>query len=1308
MASTPSQRRVQALIKQKLSTLSQDERDTFLARATSLPPAERTQFIAAWLKGATGNQEQPIVQETEAQSIAPTVITHDVPPVVEEDSEFEDSSPEDEPPTIVEITDPKANIPEELEEEELEEEELEEEELEREIDSPSHPQREGGEGEEWQRLKDELEEGFESSSHTGSWEDDIQIREPTTDASQGYELSFEYSQEALNAPAFPPLMTEAGVDLFEQKSVIQESLKDELNHIDVAETDSEFTYGVESETIDLETAEGELEEPEGELEEPEEELEEPEEELEEPEAESSDRTALKEEAIEFASEENMTWLYLRSEPITVCEEPPYRNPISTLSDLAHHYDRWKIGRKQSEVFEIRQLWWEPEFEDSLEDFQFEHVIRFVDCSFPSIHFSRISGRSLIFERCQFFGELSFSDTSFTELFSLTECVISGHLSIEVDKENSEHASSEDENDRFCDILQLYNVVINALELKDLCVGSIYIDRSKVHFVGCELTGSGESEYHVSRSILSGELNLHLFHSALIESSALSYLQCISTGDDSSSGHVVSNQAHFNIIWSLLQDVTLVVDQPSATLDIEGCLISQLVDEEGEVIGEGLKVEETTVTGLRLNDLSVFGPQPLRLREVATEALSVIACEAKPQTYLNSPKAFMAVDALPQFSSTESEKSDLGSLVVFDGVVALNVFDHLELRVAELHLNHCSLSHENVEGWSEERMIKIPPKLSISGGSYRHLHLTGQDQEHSCALISILDCSINALTLSAIETEGLFISESDIIELNLINCSVNNELCIDRSSGEILSLMEIDTSAATLSINGGEWGLLSMKEVMANRVIIGPKWLERFELTSSVIDEVLWGDEVMIHQWQVSQSELSHRPLEETEQLEHQEIYLREVFFSDSAMKGALFTQPVITSFVRLDRVSLRDDVFASANLEGECRINQSELIGARVFKGASCLSHLSLTDCFVGEEADQAFRALSVEGKLRFTRLCIGRGLDLEGAKFAETLELNDWTVLIPSEDANNISDAQPVIRPLYHVNLRGATCSHSLVISSPLIISVEPKQADLQRAQGGVRVHLDVDRLSVSERLDLSRFISQRSEEFVGSLSISAQGITLGSLNTPSLTQIASEGGPIAYHSHRSVSGDPQLNLHRMSRVADLYDEYLWASLLADHSIRQGAKAEESLYRAQATSLLLKAVSVASPLSSFCTSPLRWMRFSVLNRRGGYSVLKLLSKLFMISAITVGVLSYGTPGVELSESLRLATIDAWGEPLQRVLGVKLFTTNIAELAPQTQWLITLERLWGIWLLISSLWLGRRLVGEAQLSARLGALLRRP
>ena len=99
--------------------------------------------------------------------------------------------------------------------------------------------------------------------------------------------------------------------------------------------------------------------------------------------------------------------------------------------------------------------------------------------------------------------------------------------------------------------------------------------------------------------------------------------------------------------------------------------------------------------------------------------------------------------------------------------------------------------------------------------------------------------------------------------------------------------------------------------------------------------------------------------------------------------------------------------------------------------------------------------------------------------------------------------------------------------------------------------------------------------------------------------------------------------------------------------------------------------------------------------------------KLLVLSAVAAASLHYLAPEQQLQDSIRLATLNAWGEPLQSLIGVELIPLDMSPLSRQTRSLVAAERLWGLWLLISSLWAGRRLVGEAQLSARLSALLRR-
>ena len=144
-------------------------------------------------------------------------------------------------------------------------------------------------------------------------------------------------------------------------------------------------------------------------------------------------------------------------------------------------------------------------------------------------------------------------------------------------------------------------------------------------------------------------------------------------------------------------------------------------------------------------------------------------------------------------------------------------------------------------------------------------------------------------------------------------------------------------------------MVTLRDSAAGHLIIGPQWLERFELFGSIVQRLSWGDEVTIHQWQVSHSELIYDSSEERGRSKDQEVYLREVFISDSVLRGAIFEETTVTAFMRLDRVDLGDEVLASAKVEGECRISESLISGDRVFEKMSRTFHVTAGAQHLGE-----------------------------------------------------------------------------------------------------------------------------------------------------------------------------------------------------------------------------------------------------------------------------------------------------------------------------------------------------------------------
>jgi hypothetical protein len=261
--------------------------------------------------------------------------------------------------------------------------------------------------------------------------------------------------------------------------------------------------------------------------------------------------------------------------------------------------------------------------------------------------------------------------------------------------------------------------------------------------------------------------------------------------------------------------------------------------------------------------------------------------------------------------------------------------------------------------------------------------------------------------------------------------------------------------------------------------------------------------------------------------------------------------------------------------------------------------------------------------------------------------------------------------------------------------------------ATGGVCLHVNLDQSHIAERLNLMSLTAQDIKRFVGSLSLSAQGLKAGELSTASLTKLSTEGGPIAYLSQRTLNGDPSLNTHRMSEVADLYDEYLWSTMIADHASRQGAQSEEALYRSHATKTLLTAYSVASPLASFIAGPIRWFRYSTRNRFGGICMPKILLKLMFITLMFWGTQQLLTPSLNPLESLKLVSMGAWAEPVQALLSVQSKSSFSEHLSGSSLWLLALQRLWGLWIILSSFWVSRQRIAEAQLSSRMSVRLKR-
>ena len=101
------------------------------------------------------------------------------------------------------------------------------------------------------------------------------------------------------------------------------------------------------------------------------------------------------------------------------------------------------------------------------------------------------------------------------------------------------------------------------------------------------------------------------------------------------------------------------------------------------------------------------------------------------------------------------------------------------------------------------------------------------------------------------------------------------------------------------------------------------------------------------------------------------------------------------------------------------------------------------------------------------------------------------------------------------------------------------------------------------------------------------------------------------------------------------------------------------------------------------------------------------MTNVFLLTLLFWGAQQALTPGLNPLDSLKLVSLGAWGEPLQALLSVQSENAINTDLSGPSSWLFGLQRLWGIWLIVSSFWVSRQRIAEAQLSSRMSIRLKR-
>ena len=395
------------------------------------------------------------------------------------------------------------------------------------------------------------------------------------------------------------------------------------------------------------------------------------------------------------------WLYLHSK-VQVCSEPPYRNPISTLADLAYHYERWRVGRRVSEVFEIGQLWWELDFEDLLENYQFEHAIRFVNCSFPTISFEQISGVSLQFVRCQFAGDLCFVNCQFEQGVSLSESLVEGILQIarQDSEQDLESTQSELNVEQFTAELQLHNSIIKQLRFEQTGVERLCIDRSLVHFTDSQFVGLNPTEILISRSMISGHGYFENCPHTLIESSYLQDANLSFEREPESQVESPANeQAQLSIIWSSCSASALSVYDPSLVLSIESCVLhchlpsnqQSLLGDQSESYEGGLLIEQSEVAKLSIQQLALDHHCRVALNSVIVDEIQVDIQEADIARQWYDAKQFMALDTVPV--APVDSIAQLSSSLYFNEVQVRQHLAFTNLGCHELNICHSQILNE---------------------------------------------------------------------------------------------------------------------------------------------------------------------------------------------------------------------------------------------------------------------------------------------------------------------------------------------------------------------------------------------------------------------------------------------------------------------------------------------------------------------------------------------------------------------------------------------------------------------------------------
>lgn len=1252
MKITENQKRVQALIKARLATLQPEERQLFQEEIKQLPPFKRAPFIAAWLKGEITITSQgelvtfvttdnEILQDIESPAEANHQTITDLP-IVEGSAHQhsrEANFPSDEfelGEAIVELkVDPATSIrtqsgghspqapsephhvipvPESQKSDPIPKtEELEDVEATQQTNSSEIVQ-------------------SENSPALGAWEDDLQLisesvsplirdtlKTPLIHFDMNSSAEYEASEDALAEydDALDEIsmgMSNLSDEVFDQAEVTMTqvdqadgisqlpddalvSSEDESAHAeDSYASDDSFE---ETDPLVTEASADEL---------------------------SDDKhisLTTPDQPIEMDEDQRVQpieakWLFENESP-TVCVEPPYRNPISSLTDLARHYERWRIGRSDDEIFEIGQLWWEGDHSDALHRYDFDHVVRFKSCSLPTISFEYCNVKSLIFEHCHFSGSLQLEGCQVEGTLSLEHCIIEDDLLLTLGElEASEDQQHIDQRSQVAEFL-LFDVMIHCIHFSSMLIKHVSIEGAAITLACSSLQGSQIDVLTILDSKVKGDLHLN-------ETSQVSFRQCD------------------------LSDLELNLTSTQVASPVGeflGCILSNAgvswKSSHGLLRFESCNFRPDT------RDTLVSLPPSIRLTNSLLQSLEMIGCItyqadiAIEGVYLGELQLEIArgLDRQPHSSALTSSVLTLEHVTVGS------------IRPSLIETDKFILTDVEIKGEATSTEVHVPHMILIEASSLTNLHLHASETQQinkndhtptsSEGELFVVDSRLTSVHFIGFEWGVSQVNQSALELCALEHCRVLSSMLLSElSSSSLIHLAFLDMKEAELTLNGELGACLQVVDSSIGQLRLRDIQLEELfflRVTAQLLIDSQASSTSVVSQlqlWRADQSAFTCENTTASQLSMNGRMTLTQLSLTDSSVHGPLMSDLIVQGKAEFLSCQLTDEALSLGYFTGDVLLDQCHIYGLGVLSKSRFFGNLHLNGCVL-DHAKKLLAESRVEGRLNVDRpICRGL-LDLSDLYLTHTFILHTWSIELPEVE---VTDP----RPRFMVDLSNLKAEGSIAVFLPSQ-DITFHEADTV-TKTGVRLHLNFNHALIVSELDLGPLvIDDRLHNFMTTITISTRGLSAKLRQSSIFTEhLINRPHKLDYLSNDTLSSSPEKH-SRLTRVSSLIEKAEWYDFNATQCARLGAEIDAMIFKERAAQNILKAASVRAPFLALIGRPLRWLLLDSYRGNGEISVIKLIFKLCFIGLCFFCIHRGLYPSTELELSLK-SVIDGFIGPL--------------------------------------------------------------